>query len=277
VLCGPAGGRFVYQLRARFDLFCKFTPLRPVVSLAGVGVIRAEASSDVDIVMVRENIGGLYFAEERERHDETGVAAVGHRYEYRRAEVARIVQVAVDLASARRRRLDLVVKPGGIERMSRFWAQVLDDLAGPSDVTTNVVAVDNAAYRLLTEARSLDVVVSPNMIGDVLADVGGLLLGSRGMTFSGNFAATGASVFQTGHGAAYDLEGRDEANPIGQIAATAMMLREAFSLDLAAHAVERAIENTLAQGYRTADIVGPGCTVVSTREMAERIATAIVP
>lgn len=275
LLCGPVGGRFVYELRSQFELFCKLTPLRPIACLAGAGVLRADAVRAVDVVMVRENTGGLYFADEHERRDDTGIVAVEHRYRYERSEVERILRVAVEVARSRRRRVELVVKPGGLERMSSFWAGVLEGMAADAGVETSVVAVDNAAYRLLARARDLDVVVSPNMIGDVLADCGGLLLGSRGMTYSGNFAAGGAAVFQTGHGAAYDLAGRDQANPVGQIASMAMMLRESYGLEAAAHAVEAAIDDVLERGYRTADIAGAECTVVGTRDLGERIAGAI--
>jgi len=118
-------------------------------------------------------------------------------------------------------------------------------------------------------------VVAPNLFGDVLADSCALLLGSRGLSYSGNFGAGGRAVYQTGHGAANDLAGKDTANPIGQICALAMLLRESFGLVSAATALEAAIEDTLRQGIRTADIASPGCRVVGTRTMGACIARAV--
>ena len=116
------------------------------------------------------------------------------------------------------------------------------------------MGIDNATYQLIANARQFDVIVSPNMFGDVLADCGALLLGSRGMSFSGNFSAKGYAVYQTGHGAAHDIAGADVANPIGQINSLSMLLRESFAWPEAAKALETAVTTTLAQGYRTRDI-----------------------
>lgn len=274
VLCGPGGGRFVYELRTRFDLFCKFTPLRPVPALADVGVLRPEVVRDVDVLMVRENVGGLYFGEDVVRYDTMGTASVEHRFRYGREEVERILTVALNVARRRRGRLTLVVKPGGLELMSQLWVETLERLAPPTGVLTTVLGVDNAAYQLVTAPQAFDVIVSPNMVGDVLADCGGVLVASRGMTSSGNFGPHGA-VFQTGHGAAYDLAGLDRANPLGQIGALVMMLRESFGLYAAAAVVEAAVAETVAAGSRTADIAGPTRLAVGTRELARQVAESV--
>jgi 3-isopropylmalate dehydrogenase len=136
--------------------------------------------------------------------------------------------------------------------------------------------VDLAAYRLLQHPRELDVVVAPNLFGDVLADLGGVLLGSRGLSFSGNFAAGGASVYQTNHGAAHDLAGKDRANPVGQVLSLAMLLRESFGLAAEAALVERAVAEVYRLGFRTDDVAEAGCRAIGTREMAERIAAAVL-
>ncbi|MEZ0373939.1 MAG: isocitrate/isopropylmalate family dehydrogenase, partial [Candidatus Sericytochromatia bacterium] len=135
--------------------------------------------------------------------------------------------------------------------------------------------IDNASYQLIARAQDFDVVVAPNMFGDVLADCGALLLGSRGMSFSGNFGAGGKAVYQTGHGAAYDLAGSDKANPLGQILSLAMMLRESYAWPEGAARIEAAVARTLEQGYRTPDIAAPGCQVVGARELARRVCQAI--
>jgi 3-isopropylmalate dehydrogenase len=276
IFAGPGGGRFVYELRDAFDLFCKFTPLRPLVELHDCGVIRPEKRDRIDIVMVRENSGGLYFGESYQVADALGRTTVSHRYGYRDDQVERILRVAAALASMRRQRLCLVVKPGGIPSISTLWNDTLKKVASGTNLEIQVLEVDNAAYQLIDAARNFDVVVSPNMFGDVLADCGSLLLGSRGLSYSGNFSANGAAVYQTGHGAAHDLARRNIANPIGQIFSLAMMLRESFGLFAIADAVESAVAMTLAAGWRTADIAGPTSRIIGTREMGEKVSGALV-
>ncbi len=271
ILCGPGGGRFVYELRARFDLYCKFTPLRPFAALRDVGALRPERKDGIDIVAVRENIGGLYFGDWGTETGAEGKLSAYHRFSYREADVDRILEVALRLALQRRKRLAVVTKPGGVPSVSALWASRLRHLGSGMDVDTQVLEVDNAVYQLIANAHDFDVIVSPNMFGDVLADCGALLLGSRGMSFSGNFGLGGKAVYQTGHGAAHDLAGTDRANPVGQILSLAMMLRESFFWPEAAEAIEAAIEETLASGHRTADILAPGCRLVGTRELGQRI------
>lgn len=271
VLCGPGGGRFVYDLRAEFGLYCKFTPLLPFAALRDVGALRPERKDGIDIVAVRENVGGLYFGT---WGTETGPGerqSAFHHFSYREEDVDRILEVALRLARQRRNRLAVVTKPGGVPAISALWDDRLRHLGSGMGVKTQVLEVDNAVYQLIANAQEFDVVVSPNMFGDVLADCGALLLGSRGLSFSGNFGPGGRAVYQTGHGAAHDLAGTDRGNPIGQILSLAMMLRESFFWPEGALAIEEAIEKTLASGYRTADISAAGCQVVGTREMGRRI------
>lgn len=269
ILCGPGGGRFVYDLRARFDLFCKFTPIRPTSALDDIGAIRPGSRTDVDMVVVRENTGGLYFGECAAIANNEKSAR--HYFEYKEEHVQRILKVAITLASMRRNKLGVVLKPDGIPSISRLWQQKLDELAVNSGVDCQVLEVDNAMYQIIADAKSFDVIVAPNMFGDVLSDGASLLLGSRGLSFSGNFDAAGHAVYQTGHGAAYGLAGSDTANPIGQIFSLAMMLRESFGLHRQASAIESAVAETLRDGWRTADIAAPGSNVVGTREMGKRI------
>jgi 3-isopropylmalate dehydrogenase len=164
-----------------------------------------------------------------------------------------------------------VTKPGGVPAISAIWEDRLRRLNQGKNVETRILEVDNAVYQLIANAHEFDVIVSPNMFGDVLADCGALLLGSRGMSFSGNFGPAGRAVYQTGHGAARDLAGTDRANPIGQILSLAMMLRESFAWQKGAQVIEEAIEKTLAEGYRTLDISAPSCKVVGARELGRCI------
>lgn len=274
ILCGPGGGRFVYELRSRFDLFCKFTPIRPLQALLSTGAVTPQARAGVDIVMVRENIGGAYFGEWGTRLEQ-GETTAFHHIEYRTNQVRRILEVAAKLAAMRRGHLCLVLKPGGIPAISALWEQMLHEVTADTRLSTKLLEVDNASYQLISDARELDVVVSPNMWGDILADCGSLLLGSRGVSYSGNFNPEGSAVFQTAHGAAYDLAGSDRANPIGQILSLAMLLRECFAMPDVAQAIETAIEHTLTTGWRTPDIATPGSMIIGTREMGQRIAAAL--
>jgi len=270
LLCGPGGGRFVYELRQEFDLFCKLTPLLPLNVLADAGVVKREARADVDIVLVRENTGGLYFGKWGRKVNEQNVLTAYQNIEYRVDEVLRILEVAIRLAAGRRKKLCLVVKHGGVPAISELWINSLYRLSAGVDIETNILEVDNAAFQLIALAHDYDVIVSPNMFGDVLADMGALLLGSRGMSYSANFNPSGAAVYQTGHGAAHDIAGTATANPIGQIMSLAMMLRESFALFAEADLIEASIEETL-NAWRTADISAPGKKVIGTHEMACRI------
>lgn len=275
VLCGPGGGRFVYDLRARFDLYCKFTPLRPVAALADAGVLRPDHLAGIDIVAVRENVGGFYFGEWGLDENGDGAASAFHRVSYHAEEVDRVLLVGYALARMRRRKLCVTVKPGGVPTISRLWEERLRRIAADSAVDVSLPEIDNAAYQLIAHPAKFDVVVSPNMFGDILADCGALLLGSRGMSHSGNFGPGGRAVYQTGHGAAHDIAGTDTANPVGQIRSLAMLLSESFGWVNAGAAIEAAIDATLARGWRTPDIAARGGNVVGTRELSGKIATVI--
>ena len=276
IFCGPGGGRFVYELRTFFDLYCKFTPIKTLPVLDDTGVIMPAGRTDVDIVIVRENTGGLYFGEWGYFTRGT-VTSAFQRFEYNQKQVERILEVAIRLAGMRRNQLTVVLKPGGVPAICELWKQTLDALMLTYDVDARILEVDNAMYQLIANARDFDVVVAPNMFGDVLSDGASLLMGSRGLSFSGNFGTAGASVFQTGHGAAHDLAGTDRANPIGQIFSLAMLLRETFGMTDYAHAIEYAVTETLQQGWRTPDISADGCTIVGTCEMGKRIVDNLEP
>lgn len=276
LFCGAGSAGFVYELRARFDLFCKFTPLKPLVALRDTGALRPERLDGIDIVAVRENAGGLYFGHGRRERDGEGRLIASHHFSYRQDQVERILGVAGRLAALRRGRLCAVLKPEGVPAISALWQEGLENLLQTVSLDlAEVMEIDNAVYQLVADPRRFDVIVSPNMFGDVLADCGALLLGSRGMSHSGNFSEDGKSVYQTGHGAARDIAGTDSANPIGQILALAMMLEESFCWPEGAAKVRGAVAATLAGGYRTADIAAPGSRVVGTRELGARICDAL--
>ena len=187
-----------------------------------------------------------------------------------------ILRVAAGVAKRRKNRLSVVYKESGLPSISDLWKSCAEEIGDEFKLDWEMVDVDYAAYRLIKDARDIDVIAAPNLFGDILSDLGALLLGSRGMSFSGNFSKTGAAVYQTNHGAGYDLAGTDRANPIGQILSLSMLLRESMGLIPEADLVELAIQEVLGQGYRTFDIYEDGCQVVGTRELGERIANQIL-
>jgi 3-isopropylmalate dehydrogenase len=271
VLTGPAGGRFVYELRARYDLFVKLVPVRPEPAIADASIVRPERISGVDVLIVRDNIGGLYQGAFGRRD---GGRVAYQEASYSADQVDRLLAVAVRAASARRGRLAVVAKPGGIPELSALWRERAE-AAGSPDVEIEVIEVDNACFQLVADPHRFDVVAAPNMIGDVIGDTAALVLGSRGVSYSANFGVPGRAVYQTAHGAAHDLAGRGIANPIGQLRTMSWLLRESLGLAAAADTVEDAITATVADGLRTPDIAGPGSTVVGTADLAEAIAARV--
>ena len=274
LFCGPGGDRFVYQLRLKFDIFCKFVPLQPLPALRDTGVLREAAVRDVDLLVVRENIGGVYQGAWRTEQTDRGRRA-HHSFCYDEGQVQRIIALAVAAAGQRRNRLCVVHKPGGTPAISELWVDVAHQCAADSGVQLRFLEVDTAAYLLLAQAAAFDVVVTPNMFGDVLGDVAALLLGSRGMSYSFNVNEVGNAVYQTAHGAAYDLAGTGTANPLGQIQSLAALLRESFGLFELADTLFAACNTVLAKGLRTADILAPGAKLLSTLEMGEAVAVEL--
>ena len=267
LLCGAGGARFVYDLRTEFDLFCKFTPLQPFTELNDTGVLKPEAKQLVDIIAVRENISGAYFGEWGLDSDNNAY----HHIHYNKKDIKRIIDTAIRLSLLRNKKITLVTKKDGMPSISKLWQDIFTESASQYDVTFNILDIDHTAYQLIASAKDFDVIVSPNLFGDILADCGALLLGSRGMSYSGNFNSKGHAVFQTGHGAAYDLAGKDIANPIGQILSLCMLLRESFGLTSLASEVEHAIRKTLSKGIRTSDIATVDSQLVGTIEMGQHI------
>lgn len=274
VLAGPFPGRFVYDLRRRFDLFCKLSPLRPSPALRSAARLRPECLEGVDILVIRENVGGIYQGRWTEKATPRGRVAE-HAFSYAEEDVRRILAVGAKLAARRRGRMAVVVKPGGIPSVSRLWCDCAADIGRAAGIEVSNVDADHAAYRLIQHPKDLDVIVAPNMLGDILNDLGAVLLGSRGVSFSGNFSAAGGAVYQTNHGAAKDLAGSGRCNPAGQVLSLAMLLRESFDQGDAASLLEAALEETWLHGFRTFDVASPGARIVGTAEMGDRIVEAI--
>lgn len=270
VLSGPGGGRYVYDLRRRFDLFCKFVPVRPWPELARSAQIATENLARVDLLIVRDNVGGIYQGRWRTRTTPKGKIAE-HSFSYSEAQVHRLVEVAVRAAVSRHGRLHVIGKDSGVPTITALWREISAETARQHGIEAAFMNVDLAAYELVRNPSRFDVMLTTNLFGDILVDITGALLGSRGVTFSGNFNEAGYGVYQTNHGCAHDLAGTDVANPVGQILALAMLLRESFGLEKAATLMEAAVLEAWRQGWRTADLAEPGCRILGTRAMTEQI------
>jgi 3-isopropylmalate dehydrogenase len=269
---GAVGGRYVYELRRRFDLFFKVSPVRIVNGLVDSSRLKPDALQDVDILIARENTGGAYQGDWSFDVDASGGRQATQTACYSERQVRRFLAAAARLAQQRRGELAIVWKEAGIPAISTLWRQCAEIVAAQHPVRFTLVDCDLITYRLIQNAAEFDVIAAPNLFGDVLADLGAVLLGSRGLSYSGNFNESGHAVYQTNHGAAYDLAGTDRANPVGQILSIAMMLRETFLQWRMADAIEQAVRHVWRQGYRTEDVATLGTQIIGAREMGERIA-----
>jgi len=273
IMAGAAGGRFVYDMRRRFDLYYKLNPLRSYSELRDVCRIKLPAKP-LDILVVRENLQDVYQGNSVEASCEDG-REILHTCVHREKQVRAVLEVAATAAQRRRNILFVIGKNSGLPAIHSLWRACALEVAGASGVNVLLLDIDYAAYKLLQEPESFDVVVAPNCFGDILSDLGGVLAGSRGLTFGASYAADGAAVYQTNHGAAHDRAETDTANPVGQIFSMAMMLRESFSLQSAARLIEDAVQAVWRAGWRTADLTEPGCKVAGTRQFGELVAREI--
>ena len=275
ILTGAGGDRFVYETRRQFGLYCKLNPLIPSRVPLQASRLRPGHADGVDVLVVRENLGGIYQGVWDESHCEHNGRVARQEFSYREGQVRRIIQVAASLARERRGDLTVVVKPNGVPTISRLWLDCARELTAGSSLKLSELEIDYAAFALIQDPHRFDVIVTPNLFGDILSDVGGVLLGSRGLCYGGSFSASGAAIYQTNHGAAHDLAGTDRANPVGQILALAMMLHETFGATCEAARIRLAVEQVWRRGFRTDDLAEPGCQRVGTQELAALIAAEI--
>jgi 3-isopropylmalate dehydrogenase len=275
VLAGAGRGRFVYDLRKRFDLFYKLSPLRTHEELSGACRVKPEYTRGVDIVVVRDNASGVYQGRWLAASSPEDGRRAEHSYSSSQREVRRILEVAAKLALRRRGHLAVVVKNAGVPSISALWRETAAEVTNELGVEHSLLDIDYAVYHLVQHAQQLDVVVAPNLFGDVLSDLGAVLLGSRGLAYGASFSSSGAAVYQTNHGAALELAGTDRANPVGQIFSLAMLLEESFGLTREASLIRESVRSVWGTGLRTFDVAERGCSVVGTREMAGRVAERI--
>ena len=276
VIQGPYSGRFVYDLRKQFDLFFKISPLTSMLSVPDASRLKLQALEGLDILMTRENSGGIYQGHWTEDEGSPGQRRARHSFDYEESQVRRFLFASARLAKQRRGEMVVVWKEAGLPSISALWRACAEEASQEYNVRLQLVGADLMAYWLVQQAASFDVIATPNLFGDVLADLGAVLVGSRGVSFSGNFSASGRAVYQTNHGAAFDLEGTDRANPAGQFFAVAMMLRESFGMRDEADAMEEAVRSVWREGWRTEDVSIPGSRLIGTREMGHRVASRAV-
>jgi 3-isopropylmalate dehydrogenase len=243
-------------LRQELGLFANLRPALLASSLAGASSLKPELVSDLDILIVRELTGGIYFGEPRGVEIRDNERVGFNTLVYAEHEIERIARVGFDLASKRKGRLCSVDKANVLE-VSQLWREVVTSISGDyPDVELSHMYVDNAAMQLVRAPKQFDVIVTGNMFGDILSDVAAMLTGSLGMLPSASLSASGSGMYEPVHGTAPDIAGQDKANPLATILSVGMLFRYSLDMPEAADNVDRAVAKVLADGHRTADIAG---------------------
>src|SRR6202162_5189443 len=243
-------------LRQGLALYVNVRPVKVLEPLRGISPLKSERLGDLDLEIVRELAGGMYFGE-RGNVTENGVERAWDTESYSTPEIERIATFAFARAENRSRRLCSVDK-ANVLMSSQLWRRTVVAMSGVySSVKLEHMYVDNAAMQLTLKPSQFDVMLTSNMFGDILSDAAAALVGSIGLITSPSFGS-GAPLFEPIHGSAPTLAGKDSANPIGSILSATMMLRDAFGLNLEAEWVEQSVVRVLSAGYRTPDLVGPG-------------------
>lgn len=288
VLLGAVGGwkwdnlpgdqrpeRALLGLRKALGLFANLRPALLFEQLADASPLKPEIlAGGLDIVVVRELTGGIYFGEKGHRDTDLGPAAYDIE-QYAEGEVRRIAKVAFDMAMKRSKHVTSVDKANVLES-SRLWRRVVAEVAQDyPEVTLDNLYVDNAAMQLVRNPRQFDVIVTSNIFGDILSDEASQITGSIGMLPSASLSEGNFGMYEPVHGSAPDIAGQDKANPMATILSAAMMLRYTFGLGAEADAIENAVKSVLDQGYRTPDLYAGQGTQVGTAQMGDLIAAAI--
>lgn len=280
VLLGAVGGpkwddpsakdrpeRGLLALRKGLGVFANLRPVKVHPALIDSSPLKPEKLKGVDIMVVRELTGGLYFGWPKGRDVKDGRERAVDTLEYYDYEVKRVMELAFKLAKGRKKKVTSVDKANVLES-SRLWRQIATQVGRQNpDVELEHVLVDTAAMRLITAPASFDVVVTENMFGDILTDEASVLAGSMGMLPSASLSESTVGLYEPIHGSAPDIAGKGVANPVGTILSSAMMLRYSFKLEAEAAAVENAVDEVITDGCRTADIGGK----LRTRQMADEI------
>jgi 3-isopropylmalate dehydrogenase len=258
------------NIRKGLGLYGNIRPVRQITALLDCSTLKPEVVSGVDLVVVRELTGGLYFGRPRGITGEPGSERGFNTMLYERAEIARIAHKAFELARRRRKRVTSVDKANVLE-VSQLWRQVVSEIHGEyPDVELTHQYVDNCAMQMVLRPTQFDVILTDNTFGDILSDIGGVLTGSIGTLPSASLG-DGPALYEPVHGSAPDIVGRDLANPMGAIGCVAMMFEISFGRRDIAQQIDRAVEQVLVDGYCTADLAGSGGRSVGTSEFSARV------
>ncbi|WP_284213329.1 3-isopropylmalate dehydrogenase [Comamonas jiangduensis] len=270
----------ILGLRKHMGLFANFRPAICYKELTHASSLKPELVAGLDILIIRELTGDIYFGQPRGRR----IAEDGHfpgaeeafdTMRYSRPEIERIAHVAFQAAQKRSKRVTSVDKANVLETF-QFWKDIVTEIGKQyPDVALDHMYVDNAAMQLVKDPKRFDVVVTGNMFGDILSDEASMLTGSIGMLPSASLNAQGQGLYEPSHGSAPDIAGKGIANPLATILSAAMMLRFSLQQEAAAQKIEAAVQKVLADGLRTADIYSEGTTKVSTREMGDAVVAAL--
>lgn len=250
-------------IRKALGLFANLRPATLFPELTSASYLRPDIiGHGLDIMVVRELTGGVYFGEPRGETMDQGQRTAFNTMVYTQSEIERIVRVACEIAMQRSKRLCSVDKANVLE-VSRLWREItIATAAEYPEVQLTHMYVDNAAMQLIRDPSQFDVLVTENLFGDILSDEASIITGSIGMLPSASLGSSGPALFEPIHGSAPDIAGQDLANPLATILSVAMMFRHSFKLEAEALAIEKAVQQVLGQGYRTADIyVGQGTKV----------------
>ena len=262
-------------LRSALGLFANLRPVKIIPALIDASTLKREVIEGVDLMVVRELTGGVYFGTPKGRVEAEGRVRAFNTMAYFDDEIERIAKVAFELAVARSGRLCSVDKANVLD-VSQLWRdQVTAMAADYPTVELSHMYVDNAAMQLVRNPRQFDVLLTSNLFGDILSDEAAMLSGSIGMLPSASLGSSGPGLFEPIHGSAPDIARQDKANPMAMVLSAAMMLRVGLQQDAAATALETAVDRVLAAGYRTGDLMSEGCTQLGCRAMGEQLLAAL--
>lgn len=266
----------ILRLRKELNLFANLRPATVYAELADASTVKPEVVADLDILILRELTGDIYFGEPRGIRPLKGGGREGFdTMRYTDAEIRRIAHAGFRAASKRAKKLCSVDKANVLET-SQLWREIVTEVGGQyPGVELSHMYVDNAAMQLIKNPKQFDVIVTGNMFGDILSDEASMLTGSIGMLPSASLDENNKGLYEPIHGSAPDIAGKDLANPLATILSAAMMLRYSLDRDRHAARIESAVKKVLADGYRTADIYRPGTRKVGTREMGDAVVAAL--
>jgi 3-isopropylmalate dehydrogenase len=269
-------GNGLLRLRKALSLYANFRPVILYPELLEASTLKAEIVGGVDLLILRELNGDLYFGEPRGvEKDAAGMRHGINTMRYSEAEIERIAHAGFKAAQARRGKLCSVDKSNVLETMM-LWREVVIRVGkGYPDVELSHLYVDAASMALIRNPRQFDVIVTGNVFGDILSDTAAMLAGSIGMLPSASLGENNKGLYEPVHGTAPDIAGKNLANPLAAILSVAMMFRHTFDYQGHATRIEQAVRSVLAQGYRTPDIHQPGCRKVGTREMGDAVVAAL--